>query len=170
MVLPKTNKAVLDTGAPCHPRDAVKGAIIGATVSCGGAVVLVDEAAESITSVDLPYRWRPVLALERLRWPELECAVRPLAVVVVDVDAQHAFEVLAVEDQQPVQTLGAHGPEEAFRDRVCLRRPHGRLDDPDAFAAEDFRRRGRRTCCRGHGAGSGRPGPRNRGRGCAPAG
>jgi hypothetical protein len=45
----------------------------------------------------------------------------PLAVVMVDVDAKHAFEVTAVEDQQRVQTLGTHGPDEALRDRVCLR-------------------------------------------------
>src|SRR6266568_161469 len=32
--------------------------------------------------------------------------MRPLAVVVVDVNAEHAFELTAAEDQQPVQTLG----------------------------------------------------------------
>ena len=60
----------------------------------------------------------------------------PLAVVVVDVDAEDAFEVTAVEDQQPVETLGAHSADEALGDRVRLRRPHRRLHDPDAFAAE----------------------------------
>src|SRR5438046_9119637 len=44
----------------------------------------------------------------------------------------------AVQDQQPVQTLSADGSDEALRDRICLRRPHGRLDDPDSFAAEDL--------------------------------
>ena len=39
-------------------------------------------------------------------WAEIEPAMRPLAVVVVDVGAEHAFEVTAVEDQQPVQALG----------------------------------------------------------------
>jgi hypothetical protein len=64
--------------------------------------------------------------------------MRPLAVVVVDVGAEHAFEVTAVEEQQPVQTLGAYGPDEALRDRVCFRRSHRRPHDPDALAAEDF--------------------------------
>src|SRR5438876_1738652 len=59
-----------------------------------------------------------------------------LAVVVVGVDAEHPFEVTAVEDQQPVETLGTHSADEALRDRVRLRRPHRRLHDPDAFAAE----------------------------------
>lgn len=62
----------------------------------------------------------------------------PLAVVMVDVDAKHAFEVTAVEDQQRVETLGTHGPDEALRDRVRLRRPHGSLHGPDAFALEDL--------------------------------
>src|SRR6266540_4068714 len=54
------------------------------------------------------------------------------------VDAEHAFEVTPVEDQQPVETLGTHSPDEALGDRVRFRRPHGSFDDPDAFAAEDF--------------------------------
>ena len=53
--------------------------------------------------------------------------MRPLGVVVVDVDAEHTLEVAAVEDQQPVETLRADGSDEALCDRVCLRRPHGRL-------------------------------------------
>ena len=65
----------------------------------------------------------------------------------------------AVEDQQPVEALGADGSDEALGDGVCLRRPHRRLDDPDAFGCGTPRRRGRCTCCRGRGSGSGRPGP-----------
>src|SRR5215218_4674457 len=59
-----------------------------------------------------------------------------LTVVVIDVGAEHAFEVTAVKDQQPVQTLGTRGADEALRDRVRFRRPHRRLYDPDAFASE----------------------------------
>ena len=44
----------------------------------------------------------------------------------------------AVEDQQPVQALRADGADEAFADRVRLRRAHRCLHDPDAFAAEDL--------------------------------
>jgi hypothetical protein len=64
--------------------------------------------------------------------------MRPLVVVVVDIDAQHSFEVAVVEDQQPVEALGAHRSDEALGDSVRL----GRLDrcpqDPDPFAAEDL--------------------------------
>jgi hypothetical protein len=78
--------------------------------SGGGSVVFVDKAAEAVVATDLPdgrcrcRRWLP-----RLRWLEVERAVGPLRVVVLDVDAQDAFEVAAVEDQQPVETLGADG-------------------------------------------------------------
>jgi hypothetical protein len=38
---------------------------------------------------------------------ELERAARRVG--VLDVDAQHAFEVAVVDDQQPVQTFAADG-------------------------------------------------------------
>src|SRR5262249_6396405 len=44
--------------------------------------------------------------------------------IVVDVDAQNALEVAAVEDQEPVETLRAHASDEALRNSVRLRRPH----------------------------------------------
>src|SRR6266487_1567818 len=64
--------------------------------------------------------------------------MRPLAVVMVDVDAEHAFEVASVEDQQPVEALRTDCSDAALRDRVRLRRSDRRLHDPDAFAAEDL--------------------------------
>jgi len=64
--------------------------------------------------------------------------VRPLAVVVVEVDAKDALQVSAVEDQQPIETLGTHGSDEALGDCVRSRRPHRCLHNADAFAAEHF--------------------------------
>jgi hypothetical protein len=40
-------------------------------------------------------------------------------------------------DHEPVETLRAYGVDEALGDRVCLRLPHRRFDDLDAFACED---------------------------------
>jgi hypothetical protein len=54
---------------------------------------------------------------------ELEGSAWPLTVVRVGVDAKDAFAVATVQDQQPVQTLSAYGPDEALGDRVRLRRP-----------------------------------------------
>jgi len=69
-------------------------------------------------------------------WLELERAVRPVPVVVLDEDTQDALEVTAVDDQQPVEALGADGSDEPLGDGVRLRGPHRRLDDPDAGAAK----------------------------------
>jgi hypothetical protein len=56
---------------------------------------------------------------------------------VVDEDAEDAFEVAAVDDQEPVEAFGADGADEALGERVRLRRSHRRLDDLDSFAGED---------------------------------
>jgi len=85
-------------------------------------VVLVDQAAEPVVAVNLAgsrCRWW----LIGLRGLELERTMRSVLVVMVDVNAQHVLEVPAVEDQQPVETLGAHCPDEALRNGVRLRRP-----------------------------------------------
>jgi hypothetical protein len=58
----------------------------------------VDEAAEAVVSTDLADCWCRRW-LGTLRCVEFERAVRALRVVVLDEDAQDAFEVAAVEDQ-----------------------------------------------------------------------
>ena len=60
------------------------------------------------------------------RWSKVrsERAVRPMAVVVVAVQAEHALEVSSVDDQEPVEAPGADGADEALGDRVRLRRTH----------------------------------------------
>jgi hypothetical protein len=75
----------------------------------------VDEAAEAVMALDRAGGGcRPWLV--RLQWLELERAMRPLRVVVLDEDAQDALEVAAVEDQQPVEAFGADGSDEALGD------------------------------------------------------
>jgi hypothetical protein len=62
-------------------------------------VVLVDEPAEFVAAPDLASGrswWWCRVGVWRLQG---ECPVWALRVVVVDVDAEHAFEVSAVEDQ-----------------------------------------------------------------------
>jgi hypothetical protein len=39
------------------------------------------------------------LLLRQLGWCEIQRAMRPMSVVVLDEDAEHAFEVAAVHDQ-----------------------------------------------------------------------
>ena len=60
-----------------------------------------------------------------------------MAVVVVDEDANDLLEMLAVEDQEPIQTLRANRPHEPFRDAVGLRRAKRRANDLHPIALED---------------------------------
>jgi hypothetical protein len=65
----------------------------------------VDEAAEAVAAADLAdQRWFWPLRLRRLH---LERTMRPLRVVAVDPDAQHAFEVAAVKVQS-VNSMAPH--------------------------------------------------------------
>ena len=78
-----------------------------------------------------------------MRRDELEGAVGPLGVVVVDVDADDVFDVAAIQDQKPIETLGPDRSYEPFRDRVRSWCPDRCLHDPDALAAEHFVERAR---------------------------
>jgi hypothetical protein len=79
--------------------------------------VFVDETAELVAAAYLALM-RSLRSLVLFGRLEFEGAVWPLALVVVDVGVEYAFEVATVEDQEPVEALGAHGSDEAFRDSV----------------------------------------------------
>ncbi len=61
----------------------------------------------------------------------------PMAVVMVNEHANDLLEMLAVEDQKPIQTLRANRPHESFRDTVCLGRAKRRANDLYPIALED---------------------------------
>jgi hypothetical protein len=44
--------------------------------------------------------------------------MRAVAVVVLDEDAERSGELPSVEDEEPIQTFGASGADEALGDRV----------------------------------------------------
>ena len=60
-----------------------------------------------------------------------------MAVVMVDEDANDLLEMLAVEDQEPIQTLRANRPHKPLRDTVCLGRAKRRANDLYPIALED---------------------------------
>src|SRR5215218_2255152 len=68
----------------------------------------------------------------------VERPVWPVRVVVKRVDTNHALEMAAADDQQPVEALAAHASHPALGVRPRPWRPHRRLDDMDAFGAEDL--------------------------------
>src|SRR6478752_7715866 len=61
-----------------------------------------------------------------------------MLVEMPDVYDEHVLEVAAAEDQQSVEALAANASDPAFGVRSRLRRPHPRLDHPDALGAEDL--------------------------------
>jgi len=88
----------------------------------------VDEAAEAVAAVDIAAgRW---LDLWRFGLSKCEPAVWALPVVVLDEDPQNVFEVAATEDQQPVETFVADGPDESLRVGVVKPRFARLLKDP----------------------------------------
>jgi hypothetical protein len=105
--------------------------------SCCESVVFVDESAESGAALDLAGEWW-IGGDGWVRREQRERSVRALAVVVGRVDAEGPLEVTAAQDQQPVEALGSDGADETLGVGVCLWRPDRRVDDLDAFAAEDL--------------------------------
>jgi hypothetical protein len=61
-----------------------------------------------------------------------------MAVVMVNEDANDQLEMLAVEDQEPIQTLRANRPHKPFRDTVGLRSAKRRANDLYPIAPEDL--------------------------------
>ena len=57
-------------------------------------------------------------------------------VVVLDEDAEHAFQMAPIQNQKPVETLAADGADEAFGDRVRPRCAYRSLDDLDLDGGE----------------------------------
>jgi hypothetical protein len=53
-------------------------------------------------------------------------------VVVSNEFAEDRFELAAMEDQYPVETLASCGADEPLGEHVCPRSSDGRADDPNA--------------------------------------
>src|SRR5262245_65112176 len=71
-----------------------------------------------------------------MRRLEAERPMRAVSIVMVHEDSEDMFEVRQVQDQQPVETLGANGPHEPLRHSVGLRGAKRRANDLDPTAAK----------------------------------
>src|SRR5947208_3644135 len=63
-------------------------------------------------------------------------SVWPVAVVMLHEDVEDPLEMLGVQDQQPVETLGPNGAHEPLRDTVRLRRPKRCANDLEPTASQ----------------------------------
>src|SRR5512132_1945399 len=68
---------------------------------------------------------------------ECECPMRPMPLVMADVDAKHVLELVAAEDQQPVEALTTYASDPTLGVRIRVRRLDRRTDHRDSFAGED---------------------------------
>ncbi len=62
--------------------------------------------------------------------------MRTMRVVVVDVVRENSFEVVAVEDQEPIEALTADAPDPTFGEGVRAWRAYRCPDDPDRLGTE----------------------------------
>jgi hypothetical protein len=62
----------------------------------------------------------------------------PLGIVVVDEDSEHGLQMPLIQDEEPVQALGPHRPDPAFRVSIRSGRLHRRADHLAGRAAEDL--------------------------------
>ena len=69
--------------------------------------VLVDQTAKPLASVDNEVIGRRRRRGSAARWGLAEGTVRPVGVVVIDVDGEDVVELAAVDDQDPVEQLPA---------------------------------------------------------------
>jgi hypothetical protein len=60
-----------------------------------------------------------------------------MAVVVICEDGKYVLEMLAVEDQQPIETLRANGAHEPLRHPIGLQRAKQRANDLDPVASKN---------------------------------
>jgi hypothetical protein len=70
-------------------------------------------------------------------WSQAERAMRPVGVVVLDVDPQDTLEVSAVCDQEPVEAVATNRADPALGERVRVRGPKWGADDLNPLAFED---------------------------------
>ena len=76
------------------------------------------QSAESINSLNSDRVGKTSLRRGGIRDLEIDAAMGPGGVVVIDELDEDALEVAFVPDEEPVQTLGPHSANESFGERV----------------------------------------------------
>ena len=102
------------------------------------ALVLVQEAAETVATLHRDWR-RPRprrLTRRSIRRQQVQTAMRPPTVVMLDEHRERALQMCGVQHQKPIEAFCAGGPDEPFGDTVRLRRLNRRLDDSNALSLE----------------------------------
>ena len=77
-----------------------------------------------------------VIRRRTVRRREIQASMRPMAVVMINVDGQDTCKVAGTQNEQPIEALGTDRPNESFCDGVRLRRLNRRANDTNAGALE----------------------------------
>jgi hypothetical protein len=90
-------------------------------VPSGCAVVLVNQAAKEVDAFDARGNRQRGHGRHRCahRNVEVDAAVRPGRIVVLEIASEDTLQLPTVPDKCPIQTLGADGPHPPFR--ICVR-------------------------------------------------
>ena len=99
----------------------------------------MDESAEAIASTDPRLSQGRRVRMRAAAWlwrRQLEGAMRPMGVVVVDIEVEDTCEVAASDDQHPVQAFPTHRADEAFRIGIRPGCTDRRADHAHAFGSE----------------------------------
>jgi len=99
-------------------------------------LIFVEEAAEAVVSFDLGDVGRCAVGERPCGGCLPQTAVRTMIIVVALELAQHGCGVSLVDDEKAVEEFAADGADEAFRDGVCARCAHRRLEDLDVDSGE----------------------------------
>src|SRR5664280_1565611 len=110
--------------------------------SCRHRAILVDEATKHVVTVDAMERRGSAADLTG-GYFKIDSTVRAPSVVMADVLAKFPFEVTVVQNEQPVEAFGAHGPHPALCVGIGPGRSDWRLDHPDALGAKHLVEAGR---------------------------
>jgi hypothetical protein len=88
----------------------------------GGVVIFVDYSHDDGFSADMPQVGHVPDGLHfDFRWPLPPGLVRPVAVAMGQVPAEHQVQMAFAEDQDPVQQFAAEGPDDSLADGVGAR-------------------------------------------------
>jgi hypothetical protein len=110
----------------------------GAQMHSCSSPVRMEQATEQVSSMNAAFS---TLIDEsqsggRVRRLELQSPVRPVPVVMLDIDSEDLLEVPATHDEQPVKALGPHRPDPALGVGVGVRRLNWRDQHLGAVRAE----------------------------------
>jgi hypothetical protein len=106
--------------------------------SCHSLVIFVQQTAQEVPPTHLRVHRGGHRLAGSLGRGQLEPPMWPLGIVVVDEDSEHGLQMPLIQDKEPVQALGPHRPNPAFRVSIRAGRLHRHADHFAGRAAEDL--------------------------------